>query len=83
VSHTLLQNRKVLVMANLKARSLGGFSSQGMVLCASNDDHTIVKFVEVPEAANVGDRVVFPGVKITYTRHIESLCRYLSSTSRI
>ena len=34
---------------------------QGMVLCASNDDHTAVKFVEVPATASPGDRVVFPG----------------------
>jgi tRNA-binding EMAP/Myf-like protein len=46
--------RKVLVLANLKARSLGGFKSHGMVLCASNDDHTAVKFVDVPAAAKVG-----------------------------
>ena len=32
-----------------------------MVLCASNDDHTVVKFVEVPASANPGDRVIFPG----------------------
>lgn len=32
-----------------------------MVLCASNEDHTQVKFVEVPASAKPGDRVVFPG----------------------
>ena len=48
-----LQDRKVLIVANLKARTMGGFASQGMVLCASNDDHTVVKFVEVPASAQV------------------------------
>lgn len=33
----------MLVLANLKARNLGGFKSHGMVLCASNDDHTQVR----------------------------------------
>ena len=57
-----LQDRKVLVIANLKAKKLGGFPSQGMVLCASNADHTEVKFVDPPAAANVGDRVSLDGL---------------------
>lgn len=32
-----------------------------MVLCASKKEEGIVKFVEVPSNANVGDRVVFTG----------------------
>merc|ERR1719468_1127739 len=36
-----------------------GFPSNGMVLCASNADHTDVKFVEVPAGAKPGERVVF------------------------
>jgi tRNA-binding EMAP/Myf-like protein len=51
----------VLVLANLKPRKLGGFPSNGMVLCASNAAHTDVRFVEVPASAQVGDRVVFEG----------------------
>ncbi|KAH8065184.1 DNA primase [Aureococcus anophagefferens] len=34
-----LKDRLVLVIANLKAKKLGGFPSQGMVLCASNAAH--------------------------------------------
>lgn len=30
----------VIVMANLKGRKLAGFESNGMVVCASNGDHT-------------------------------------------
>jgi len=33
---------KVIVMANLKPKSLGGFNSNGMVVCASNHEHTVV-----------------------------------------
>jgi hypothetical protein len=32
-----------------------------MVICACNDDHTIVKLLEPPSNANIGDRVIFPG----------------------
>ncbi len=56
-----LEGRLVLVLANLKPRKLVGFASNGMVLCASNDEHTEVKLVEPPAGAKVGDRVVFRG----------------------
>lgn len=56
-----LQDRLVLVICNLKARPLGGFPSHGMVLCASNADHTAVEFVVPPEGAKPGDRIVFEG----------------------
>jgi aminoacyl tRNA synthase complex-interacting multifunctional protein 1 len=56
-----LENRKVLVLCNLKARNLVGFPSHGMVLCASNDDHTAVEFVVPPPDAPLGSRVVFDG----------------------
>jgi tRNA-binding EMAP/Myf-like protein len=32
-----------LVMVNLKPRPLAGFMSNGMVVCASNHDHTAVE----------------------------------------
>lgn len=56
-----MQNRHVLVLCNLKARSLGGFPSHGMVLCASNADHTAVEFAVPPEGAKIGERVTFEG----------------------
>jgi len=56
-----MQNRIVLVLCNLKARNLGGFPSHGMVLCASNADHTVVEFTVPPEGANIGERIVFEG----------------------
>jgi len=48
-----ISGRRVLVLANLKPRNMVGFKSHGMVLCASNDDHTAVKFVDVPPSAKV------------------------------
>lgn len=56
-----LQGRKVLVLANLKERPMAGFKSQGMVLCAVNADHTQIQLLQVPEGAQIGDRVTFPG----------------------
>jgi methionine--tRNA ligase beta chain len=54
-----LEGQRVLVLANLKARKLVGFSSHGMVLCASKDGK--VMFVEPPEGAQVGERVMVKG----------------------
>jgi methionine--tRNA ligase beta chain len=59
-----LVGRNVLVVANLKARKMAGFSSEGMVMCASSPDHDIVKFVEVPAEAKKGDRIIFEGLPV-------------------
>ena len=56
-----LQDRHVLVLCNLKKRNLAGFPSHGMVLCASNADHTAVEFVVPPEGSKPGERVEFEG----------------------
>jgi tRNA-binding EMAP/Myf-like protein len=37
-----LQGSKVVVLCNLKPRSLKGVTSHGMLLCASNSDHSKV-----------------------------------------
>lgn len=55
-----LPGQRVLVLSNLKARKLVGFESHGMVLCASSSDGK-VQFVEPPEGASIGDRVVVAG----------------------
>jgi aminoacyl tRNA synthase complex-interacting multifunctional protein 1 len=54
-------DRKVLVLANLKERSIAGFKSAGMVLCASTADKSDVKLLEPPKDAVVGSRVTFIG----------------------
>jgi len=54
-----MQNQRVLVLCNLKARPLLGFASHGMVLCASNADHTSVEFAVPPDGAAIGERVFF------------------------
>lgn len=37
-----LLNRDVIVLANLKPRAMRGVTSHGMLLCASNEDHSVV-----------------------------------------
>lgn len=56
-----MDGRLVLVLCNLKERKLAGFPSHGMVLCASNEDHSEVKLVSVPVEAKIGERVTVPG----------------------
>lgn len=56
-----LDGRMVLVLCNLKARKLAGFPSHGMVLCASNEDHTQVRLVSPPVEAKIGERITVPG----------------------
>jgi len=55
-----LEGRLCLVLCNLKTRKLVGFPSHGMVLCASNSDHTEVRLVSPPVDAVVGERITIP-----------------------
>uniref|UniRef100_M4BIG3 tRNA-binding domain-containing protein n=1 Tax=Hyaloperonospora arabidopsidis (strain Emoy2) TaxID=559515 RepID=M4BIG3_HYAAE len=60
-----MQDRRVLVLCNLKARNLVGFRSHGMVLCAAvplADGKEHVVFVTPPLDAKVGERITFPGL---------------------
>ena len=55
-----LQDRKVLVVCNLKKARLAGFDSEGMVLCGSKDGKT--EFVNPPADAKVGENVTIEGL---------------------
>lgn len=57
----MMDGRFVLVWANLKAKKLGGVPSHGMVLCASNEDHTICQIVRPPPGSKLGERVCIEG----------------------
>lgn len=56
-----VQGRLVVVLCNLKERALAGFKSQGMVLAASNTDHSVVRLLEAPADAKPGDRICLGG----------------------
>ncbi|KNC80610.1 hypothetical protein SARC_07033 [Sphaeroforma arctica JP610] len=53
--------RKVLVVCNMKPVKMRGISSEGMVLCASNEDHSVVEPLTVPDGCKPGDLVSFEG----------------------
>eukprot|EP00531_Pseudo-nitzschia_arenysensis_P005991 CAMPEP_0116144538 /NCGR_PEP_ID=MMETSP0329-20121206/16061_1 /TAXON_ID=697910 /ORGANISM="Pseudo-nitzschia arenysensis, Strain B593" /LENGTH=864 /DNA_ID=CAMNT_0003639979 /DNA_START=252 /DNA_END=2846 /DNA_ORIENTATION=- len=55
-----IADRTVLVLCNLKARKMVGIPSHGMVLCASNEDHSVVRLVAPPVDAKIGERVTIP-----------------------
>lgn len=57
-----MQNQKVLVVCNLKPSKILGFSSNGMVLAAKNDNSSKVELIKPPEAAAVGERVFIDGL---------------------
>lgn len=54
-----MENKKVLVVCNLKAVKIQGFVSNGMVLAAKGDGAT--ELIEPPADAAVGERVTFEG----------------------
>lgn len=56
-----LLNRNVIVLCNLKPRALKGITSAGMLLCASNADHTQVEPLNPPATATVGELISFEG----------------------
>ncbi|KZV33827.1 methionyl-tRNA synthetase [Dorcoceras hygrometricum] len=55
----LLQDRNVIVLANLKPRNMRGVRSSGMLLAASDETHEKVELLVPPEAAVPGERVWF------------------------
>lgn len=52
-----LQNRLVLVLANLKPKKLAEFMSHGMILCPEINDPVTIEMFDLPEGSEVGDRV--------------------------
>lgn len=54
-----MQDRRVVVLCNLKPRNMRGVKSNGMVLCASNAAHDKVEPLSPPADAPVGERVWF------------------------
>lgn len=61
VSEDKMQNRKVAVVCNLKPAKMRDVMSYGMVLCASNKDHTEVDPILIPEESSVGSRITCEG----------------------
>lgn len=56
-----LEGKMVIVLANMKERNMRGEISQGMVMCASNEDHSKIEILNPPQDAKPGDVVTFTG----------------------
>ncbi|KAG9443250.1 hypothetical protein H6P81_014590 [Aristolochia fimbriata] len=56
-----LVNRHVVLVTNVKPGKLRDVLSAGLVLCASNEDHSVVEPLLPPEGAHLGERVLFSG----------------------
>ncbi|GAB2210684.1 hypothetical protein Drorol1_Dr00015966 [Drosera rotundifolia] len=56
-----LMNRHVVLITNVKPGRLRDVVSEGLVLCASNEDHSVVEPLLPPEGARVGERVQISG----------------------
>lgn len=57
-----LTNRRVALIINVKPGKLRDVMSEGLVLCASNEDHTNVEPLLPPEGAKIGERISFSGI---------------------
>ena len=57
-----LQDKKVLVVCNLKSSKIVGFASSGMVLAAKAEDGSKVELVCPPDDAPVGERIYIDGL---------------------
>ncbi|CAK8567767.1 unnamed protein product [Lathyrus sativus] len=57
-----LTNRRVALITNVKPGKLRDVTSEGLVLCASNEGSTIVEPLLPPEGAKIGERVSFAGI---------------------
>eukprot|EP01055_Gregarina_sp_Pseudo9_P005056 Gregarina_sp_Pseudo_9__5055@NODE_530_length_2632_cov_272_690706_g500_i0_p1_GENE_NODE_530_length_2632_cov_272_690706_g500_i0NODE_530_length_2632_cov_272_690706_g500_i0_p1_ORF_typecomplete_len397_score118_35tRNA_bind/PF01588_20/8_9e03tRNA_bind/PF01588_20/4_6e25GST_C/PF00043_25/0_41_NODE_530_length_2632_cov_272_690706_g500_i06691859 len=66
VSMDKMTNAKVIILANMKVKNLRGYPSHGMVLCASNADHTQVELMHPPEGSKPGDLIKFAGLEGTH-----------------
>jgi aminoacyl tRNA synthase complex-interacting multifunctional protein 1 len=73
----------VLVVANLKPRKLAGFESNGMVMAASNQDHTAVELLRPTAGSQVGERVYLEGGKEFEGGSLEKLLPVLNPKHKI
>eukprot|EP00828_Plagiopyla_frontata_P008489 TRINITY_DN1422_c0_g1_i3.p1 TRINITY_DN1422_c0_g1~~TRINITY_DN1422_c0_g1_i3.p1 ORF type:complete len:260 (+),score=57.07 TRINITY_DN1422_c0_g1_i3:131-910(+) len=65
-------NGLCLVFVNLKSKKLAGFASHGMILCASNNDHSKVEIMR-PDSAKIGERVQLENQDIVSDENIKEI----------
>ena len=52
---------QIVVFANLKPKKLGGVPSEGMVLCAANEDKSKTELMRPPPGCVIGERIQLQG----------------------
>ena len=52
---------KIIVFANMKPKKLANIMSEGMVLCSSNAEHTVVELMRPHPDSVIGERVTLEG----------------------
>ena len=52
-----LEGKRCVVFCNLEPKKMKGILSQGMILAASNDDHSEVKLIQPDGAIELGSRI--------------------------
>ncbi|GLT46031.1 hypothetical protein SLA2020_198210 [Shorea laevis] len=57
-----LTNRRVVLITNVKPGKLRDVMSEGLVLCASNEDHSVVEPLLPPKGTKLGERISFSGI---------------------
>mmetsp|Transcript_11374 Transcript_11374/g.27891 ORF Transcript_11374/g.27891 Transcript_11374/m.27891 type:complete len:161 (+) Transcript_11374:2146-2628(+) len=57
-----MAGKMCVVLCNLKPAKMRGIESQGMVLCASDNDEGRVELMTPPEGAQVGERIKVEGM---------------------
>ncbi|CAI5497778.1 unnamed protein product [Closterium sp. Naga37s-1] len=62
VTEDEMMGMRVVVLTNVKPGKVRDVVSAGLVLCASNEDHTVCRPVQPPEGAAIGEKITFAGV---------------------
>ncbi|MEK6936134.1 MAG: methionine--tRNA ligase subunit beta [Nanoarchaeota archaeon] len=52
-----LEGKRIIVFTNLEQRKIKGITSEGMLLAASNDDHSEVKLLQPDGSIELGSRI--------------------------
>jgi methionine--tRNA ligase beta chain len=56
-----MENQLCVVLCNLKALTLAGWNSHGMVLCAETPDSAVAELLVPPPGSQPGDQITFAG----------------------
>jgi len=52
-----LEGKRCIVLANLEPRTIKGIESQGMILAASNEDHSEIQLLQTDGALDAGKKI--------------------------